>query len=266
MIDIVTVVFDQELEILRRQARSIELYTCGVGSIYVIVNHDHDLENVIDPTWWGKYQDKVKITPRTKFGSDWSANGWLTQQALKLMAAAQSDSQWSVILDAKTIFVEPFFDVTLRPEVGQLDIYPVFESSRKIANQLFGIDLQKQLGPGGVPFVINTAMVSEMIFWIQQHTQQDFATWFQAQGMLTEFILYSAWIQYRTGSLNQIYGVDTNKIRPCNLCHTEIAMFEQKFSNMQSASTVSIHRNAWKQLDHGQQQRYWDFLASRGIA
>jgi len=265
MIDIVTVVFDEELEILRLQARSIELYINNVGSIFLIINQEQNLENKIDKEWWGKYKDKIKIIPRNNFGSNWSDNGWLSQQALKLAATAQCDQEWSLVLDAKTIFVEPFFDFAKYPDVGQLDIYPVFESSRDIANQLFGIDLQKQLGPGGVPFIINTAMVGDMIDWIENKTKQNFTDWFQQQGCLTEFILYSAWIQYCTGSLDTIYNVNTNKIRPCNLCHSETHLFEQKFSNMQSSGTVSIHRNAWKQLNHDQQKCYLDFLVSRGI-
>jgi hypothetical protein len=153
----------------------------------------------------------------------------------------------------------------MRPQVGALDIYPVFEPSRDIANALFGVDLQQQLGPGGVPFVIHTKQAREMITWIENHTGESFANWFQRQGRLTEFILYSAWVLYRTGSLNSLYDTACNTILPVNVCHSEVAQFEQKLDDMPTATTVSIHRNAWSQLGLDQQQQYMTFLHSRGI-
>jgi hypothetical protein len=265
MIDIVTVVFEPELDILQKQAQSLQLYVQNINSIIVVVNQDQDLYDQIDTAWWGSCQDRVKIISRKRFGREWSDNGWVSQQALKLLASTVGNSDWAVILDAKTIFVNHFHPLAPSPKVGQLDIYPVFKPSQAIANDLFGTKLQKQLGPGGVPFVINTSQAHAMIQWIEQHTQQDFAAWFQSQGMLTEFILYSAWIEFHTGSLSTIYNVAETDIIPINLCHSETAMFDQKIHQMKNATTVSIHRNAWSQLTADQQQQYTNFLASRGI-
>jgi len=170
-----------------------------------------------------------------------------------------------MVLDAKTFFINHMSAIGDRPAVGQLDIYPVFEPSRQIVNRLFGIELTKQLGPGGVPFIINTQEVCSMIDWIEHHTQQDFAAWFQTQGMLTEFILYSGWISYNHGSLDHVYDVSRTQIKPCNLCHSEIHMFDQKFAKMRLADTVSIHRNAWTQLTQAQQAQYTHLLRDRGI-
>jgi hypothetical protein len=265
MIDIVTVVFQEELDILQKQARSIDLYVKNIGRIIVVVNQDDDLTQSIDPAWWGTNQHCVEVVPRSSFGTEWSSNGWVSQQALKLLSTATATSEWAVILDAKTIFVNHFKQLDARPAIGQLPIYPVFEPSRSIACDLFDIDLQSQLGPGGVPFVINTAQTRDMIVWIQHQVQQPFADWFQQQGRLTEFILYSAWIQRATGSLDSIYNLDCTDISPCNLCHSEVARFEQKYQAMSKATTVSIHRHAWSQLSATQQRQYQDFLSSRGI-
>ncbi len=265
MIDIVTVVFAPELETLRLQANSIDIYVDHVDRIIVVINDDSTDHYQIQPAWWGRHSHTVQIIPRHQFGREYSENGWVSQQALKLAACTLCQSQWAVIVDAKTIFVEKFCIDSLRPRVGQLDIYPVFEPSKHIANALFGTDLQSQLGPGGVPFVIHVQLACEMIRWIENHTGQSFVPWFQAQGMLTEFILYSAWIQHRCGSLDSIYDTARSTLRPVNLCHSEVGRFEQKFQQMQHASTVSIHRNAWIQLSADQQQQYLDFLQSRGI-
>jgi hypothetical protein len=202
---------------------------------------------------------------RDVFGHTWSDNGWLSQQALKLMTATVSNNDWSMILDAKTVFVRPMLEFDSSPAVGQLAIHPVFEPSRHIVNQLFGIELTQQLGPGGVPFIINTTEVRSMVTWIEEHTKQDFAEWFQAQGMLTEFVLYSGWIQYRYSGYAPLYNISKSDIHPCNLCHSEVASFDHKFTLMQAANTVSIHRRAWAQLTSQQQTQYTDFLHSRGI-
>lgn len=266
MIDFVTVVFADELQSLKHQARSLDLYATDVGTIHVAVNEDSDLAKKINRSWWGQWHNRVKIVPRHQFGTQWSENGWVSQQALKLLVSAQASSAWSIVLDAKTFFVRPVPRVQSRPRVGQLNIYPVFEPSRQIVNHLFGIDLQAQLGPGGVPFVVNTDQVQQMIAWIEQRVGQSFAEWFQAQGRLTEFLLYTGWILYRTGSLDHLYDVKHIDMIPCNLCHSETNAFDRKFADMQRSTTVSVHRRAWPKLTADQQTQYLNFLNNRGIA
>jgi hypothetical protein len=234
--------------------------------VFVVINEDSDLGSRVDQSWWGHWCKQVQVVPRAQFGNAWSNNGWLSQQVLKLTAAALSHNEWSMILDAKTFFVQPMQAVDDRPAVGRLEIYPVFAPSQAIVNRLFGINLTQQLGPGGVPFVINTKEVRSMIAWIETQVKQDFAEWFQEQGMLTEFILYSGWIQYQHSGFDPLYNVSKSNLNPCNLCHSEVADFDRKFNEMQTADTVSIHRRAWPELTTAQQTQYTEFLVSRGIA
>ena len=66
MIDIVTVVFRDELPVLKLQAESVSLY-CNhmcLHTIYVVINDDSMTANDIDITWWGRYSDRVKIIHR----------------------------------------------------------------------------------------------------------------------------------------------------------------------------------------------------------
>ncbi len=271
MIDLITVVFQQELPVLQAQAQSVERYCqhIGIRNIYVVVNDEESVVSEIDSAWWGTLGNKVLAIPRSAFSAHYSDNGWLSQQALKLMTAATSYNTWSMVLDAKTIFVKPLqlselLDAQERPQVGQLDIYPVFDSSRQIVNNLFNIDLQQQLGPGGVPFIINNQMARALIAEVEQRTAMRFPEWFQAQGMLTEFILYSGYIQYR-GFTDVLYNVDKNVIVPTNICHSEVSAFDRKFKDMQNALTVSVHRNAWTELTAEQRQQYQHFLIDRGV-
>jgi len=268
MIDICTVVFDAELDVLKLQARSIELYCQHIGlkNIFVMVND----ASPVDPAWYGSFADHVRVVPRSNFDCDWSDNGWVSQQALKILGAAQSDNAWCMIVDAKTLFVRPVeLDQVLadgRAATGSLSIYPVFDASRNITNKLFGIDLPAQLGPGGVPFFVEPSLTRELIAEVEQRTGQLFGNYFQQQGRLTEFILYSGYVWYKDQSFDKRYH-SQSRIMPANLCHSETGIFDSKFRTMNQPDTltVSIHRNAWSKLSKEQQQQYYGLLAERGI-
>jgi hypothetical protein len=272
MIDLCTIVFQDEIENLQTQARSIELYcnNIGIRSIYVVVNDSDDVAQKIDPAWWGQNQNLVRITPRSVYSTTWVDNGWVSQQVLKLTTSAVSNNNWCMILDAKSFFVR---DVCLdyimsdgRPRVGSLELYPVFRRSQEIAEQLFGIKLDRQLGPGGVPFIVKPSVVRAMISEVEDRTGENFTTWFQAQGMLTEFVLYSAYLTYKYSSFDTLYHSDF-KLVNVNVCHSEVARFDQKLQDMIKPGTlsVSVHRNAWQQLSQQQQDQYLNFLHQRGI-
>jgi hypothetical protein len=170
-----------------------------------------------------------------------------------------------MVVDAKTLFVKPVPRYNERPQTGLLDIFPVFETSQQRVSKLFDIDLQKQLGPGGVPFIINNQLIYQMVQEIQLRTKQDFAHWFQDQGMITEFILYSGYVLFSQGSFDKMYDIGQPVVVPCNLCHSEVAEFDNKFLQMSQATTVSIHRNAWQQMSSQQRAQYMNFLSQRGI-
>jgi hypothetical protein len=268
MIDICTVVFDAELDVLKLQARSIELYCQDIGlkNIFVMVNDS----SRVDPAWYGSFADHVRVVPRTEFDCEWNDNGWVSQQVLKMLGSAMSNNAWCMIVDAKTLFVRPVeLDQVLvdgRAATGSLSIYPVFDASRNITNQLFGIDLPAQLGPGGVPFFVEPSLAREMIEEVERKTGQDFSDYFQQQGRLTEFILYSGYVWYRDQSFDKRYH-SQSRIMPANLCHSETGIFDSKFRTMNQSETltVSIHRNAWSKLSKEQQQQYHGLLAKRGI-
>lgn len=269
MIDLCTVVFREEIETLRTQARSVSLYCqdIGIRSIYVVVNDDNEYANQIDPAWWGSMQHLVRIVPRSFYSTEYFTIGWVSQQVLKLQTAAISNNTWCMALDAKTFFVQPLqldklFDYD-QPCVGLLDIYPVFDASRRIASEVWNIELTQQLGPGGVPFLFKTSEVRAMIADIELRKKTNFVNWFQTQGMLTEFILYSAWIEHRYGLANSIAE---STICPVNICHGD-ANIDHKLSAMSNTNTttVSVHRSAWPNFSAEQQQKYQELLKQKGL-
>lgn len=271
MIDICTVVFRDELSVLKLQAQSIARYcgNLGIRNIYVVVNDDETLVEQIDPNWWGQMAPWVLVVPRTAFSAAWSDNGWLSQQLWKLLVPTMSYNTWCMVLDAKTIFtqeqtLDKLIDSQGCARTGFLDIYPVFEPARDIANQLYNIKLEKQIGPGGVPFLFHNDTVRLMIAETTVLAKQSFPTWFQQQGRLTEFILYSAYVQARYGSFDALYS-DVSCLQPVNVCHSEVERFNDKLQQMSTADTVSIHRNAWSALTAEQQQQYRNLLIDREI-
>jgi hypothetical protein len=274
MIDICTVVFEQELDILRLQAASIEKYCSQIGirNIYILLNDVDTVAQKIDPAWWGEMAPHVLVIPRTTFSAPWIENGWVTQQLYKLLTASLSYNTYTMVLDAKTIFVRELDTHALitsngQLTVGQLPVYSVFKPAKDIVDQLFDIDLQTQVGPGGVPFFFNNDLVRCMIAEVTLKTQQSFAEWFQKQGTLTEFMLYSAYIQYKFGSFDPLITTENTLGQVVNLCHTEVARFDSKLTEMKQPNTltVSIHRNAWGELDQEQRNQYRMLLIDRGI-
>ena len=274
MIDIVTVVFEQEIPVLRAQAQSIALncQRIGIRNIYVVLNDTETIASQIDPAWWGPLASNVLIIPRTAFSTPFVANGWVSQQVLKLLTASVSYNTYSMILDAKTLFVRELdpntvIDATGRILTGRLPIYPVFEPSKKIVEQLFEIELTEQLGPGGVPFIVHNDTVRMMIAEVTLRTRTPFPTWFQQQGMVTEFILYSGFVKFLCGDLSVMYDRQSKLGGIINVSHDETVQWLTKINQMNKPQTltVSVHRGAWNQLTAQQRQEYQDLLLQRGI-
>jgi hypothetical protein len=273
MIDICTVVFRDEIPVLRAQAQSVGLYGLGlsVRNIYVVVNDDETVIRDIDPAWWGPLAGCVVVVPRSAFSTPWSDNGWVSQQLWKLLAATMSYNVYTMILDAKTILVRPMLlteliDQTGRIRSGRVPLYPVFEPSRQITQELFDITMTQQLGPGGVPFFLHNDTVRFMVAETTVRTRQSFPVWFQAQGRLTEFVLYSGYVQYRYQSLDSLYCPDT-AVYPVNICHSEVDAFDRKIAEMQHPTTtsVSIHRRAWARLTAEQRTQFVMYLIDHNI-
>ena len=273
MIDICTVVFQEEIPLLKIQAQSLVLFANQIGlrNIYVVVNDDETVAQQIDPAWWGPLASHVLVVPRSTFSTEWVTDGWVSQQLWKMLAASLSYNTYTMVLDAKTILTKPLipeelFDDTGRLRVGRLPLYPVFEPAKKIAETLFDIELTEQLGPGGVPFFFHNDTVRAMIVDVNYRTKTSFPHWFQKTGMITEFVLYSAYVQFRYGNMDLVYSRES-ALKPANLCHSDISNADRLLTAFEQSSTTSVgvHRRAWTQLSQAQQQRYRLALIDKGV-
>lgn len=274
MIDIVTVIFGEELPIFSCQAQSIDLYCheLGIENIFVMVN-EPELATKISTSWFGHLSGKVRVVPRESISNIWCQDGWLNQQALKIMGSAKSQNSWSMILDAKTVLTRPISRTKLLNAQGQSKlgwngpVPDVFYPAQQIANELLESNHNRCLMPGGVPHFFHNASVRELINFVESKTKQDFVTWFLGQGKLTEFVLYDFWMasdpvrsQWHTNTQ------ESDVLNICNICHTQVHDFDNILkTHNESFHTLSVHRRAWANLSGAQKQVFRDRLMAKGI-
>lgn len=277
-VDLITVVFRQELDLLRIQARSIELYIPQkhIGNIYVVVNDDDYVDRFIDRAWWGINAERVVIINRNHWPADTSKlHGWDSQQLYKLLAAEQAIATWSLCLDAKTWFVntltwELLFDSEYKVKFNWFPVIPVFDTAKVALDKLFNGSLKDVIGPGGVPFAFKTGTVKSMIHWLSVSQNKDFSDFFienvQWPHLITEFMLYSAYVE----KVHSCYSALYNKNQYYtinNIAHNEAEQFDEKLTAMltPNALTASIHRNAYQHLTDEQITQWVEFLASKQL-
>lgn len=272
MIDTVTVVFKDELPILKVQAESIDLYCqdLGIQTIFVVVNDDASVINNIDTAWWGSFQNRVRVIHRDFFACDFAKDGWLSQQVLKILTSGLSSNHYSMILDAKTIIVKQATVNLLLPgglPIGGTQPIPeVFSTSAKIVGDLFGVKLTTNGGSSGVPFMFHNQTIRNMVKEIESRTEKKFSDWFQEQGMVTEFLLYVGYNLLIHGSMDKFYSL-TYPYTVANLCRTQTGIIDQKLIEMQLPEkfTISVHRYAWAVMSQDQRNTYRNILYNRGL-
>ena len=278
MFDILTVVFRDELSILRVQAQSIELFCqdLGIRNIFVIVNDDDSVVKDIDVNWYGSLSNLVKIVPRSQLGSYYHNDGWISQQYLKLKGSTLSKNKWVMVLDAKSIFVKKiylkkFFDIFGRVKAGYWKLDPAWGEVEKNINKLFNIKIRGDTGC--VPYLFKVDIVKNLISDLELKTAIPFDKWFQhfESCHITEIALYIGYVQSKYRSLWKYASkfryidltcVGRNRIDKAN------SIFDNelfKTRNQRKNHVVMIHRYVWNILDSERKERYKNFLVSRGL-
>jgi len=277
VIDILTVVFQQELYYLEIQARSIEQYIdCDkIGKIFVIVNDEDSVCSSIDVDWWGQNSNKVEIVPRSQFGVVESIDGWSSQQLYKLFGASIAISNWSMCLDAKTWFVKyldfkKMFDETGRVNVHSFPTIPVFKPAEEFVEQFYNIESKQVIGPGGVPFFFHTETVKSLITDLEKNHNTNLIDFFSKNVMfpvcLTEFMLYSGYVKYKYGTHDTLYS-QYQYYAINNVADFQVSEFDTIFGYMQQDHnlTASIHRRVYPLLKDQQLACWVDFLYEKKL-
>lgn len=277
MFDLITVVFRPEVLYLEIQAKSIENYFPDdqIKNIYIIVNDNDDVVDLIDKSWYGKYADRVIVYPYSEFGYINRVGGWDNQQLCKILAASRSQCEWSIVLDAKTFFVKPFkkeffIDPDNRACTHRLRPFTEFESAGAFVEKFYNIEFDYVIGPGGVPFIFHTPTVLSLIKDTEVLSKQNFIDFFLDNvcypNLITEFYLYSAYVKYKHGDIRALYN-DKQRWDCVNIAEWEVENFDELFIKMQKfmALTVSIASKAWVLLTPEQQVSYLEFLSKKNL-
>lgn len=277
MIDLITVVFQPEIPYLEIQARSIEnnFAEDQIRTIYIVVNDVDSVVDSVNRAWYGKFADRVVVYPYSIFGYVNQVGGWDNQQLCKILAAARSQCEWSLVLDAKTYFVRPckpdlLVDSSNRACTNLLQTQPVFESARQTVEQLYQIKLDNIIGPGGVPFLFHTKTVQTMIADTEQLTGKSFIDFFQSNvcypNLITEFYLYSGYVKYKYGNFDSLYN-QKQRWTCINVADWQVEQFDLLLQDMQRflTLTVSVAGKAWRLLNTEQQQAYLAVLHKKHL-
>jgi hypothetical protein len=274
--DLATVVFEKELPLLQLQARSIDLYfeQDQIDIIRVSVNDEPSVMDKIDSSWWGKHSHKVQIGSPINVTQYRHLPGWYTQQLAKLMAVSISKNTWVCVLDAKTFWIQPFDETKFfkdnKVRHGLSDVNQTWRIGAQLAKALFPQpEIPKMINPGGVPFFMAPDYIQWFVNWCDnEHIdyRDFFMRYVQSPVYLTEFLLYSALIQY-TGEFNEYYTGET-ATRTMNLADWQLPEFDKWYEELTTDPTVftaSIKQLAYEQLTEEQRNKWNSFLRSRGI-
>lgn len=278
MISLVTVVFGAELSLLKIQARSIDLNILpkDIDTITVVVNDTPDLIDQIDRSWYGQHRDKVRIV----IFNPVKLSGWDSQQLYKLLAASQSTTEWTMVLDAKTWFVNPLdinkiLDSSTRAYHCTARNFTAFSDELKFVESYFDVDADSTIiGPAGVPFMFHTKTVNALMESVENISSQPFEQWFVEHvadpPRITEFVLYSVYVLYRYGNYKSLYAeLSTPNYLYYNVCDWQVNDFDNIYKKIKANNTkvltISVHRRAFALLSNSQKNAWLELLVDKQL-
>jgi hypothetical protein len=183
-----------------------------------------------------------------------------------------------MILDAKTIFVQQLdLGKFINGNQSYHTLMPVpscFTNELAFVEEYYGINLNGMfIGPAGVPFMLHTATVKDLINYTEQRNNITFSQFFQQHvsnpPRVTEFILYSGFVMHKYGSIDQLYINTRPNYIFYNISDWETAYFDDLVqairSNLPRVLTISVHSRTWASINDDQQTRWLELLADLKI-
>jgi len=141
-------------------------------------------------------------------------NGWIAQQAIKILASNIVDTEYYLALDAKNHFVRPvamgdFFSAAgkARQEITQTFIWTLLKDH--YASSCAAVGVRPAKGASHflptTPFLFHTETVRELVTEIEHHHGRSFDRFFCGTRNLSEFLLYEAFLHSRRGLMERLY-------------------------------------------------------------
>lgn len=226
-LDLITVCFAAELNLLRLQARSIRMFMDSqiLGRIIIVINEPSPralmqaVKRDILPEY-GEFADRVVlITGEELAGVRLRKCGWGTQQAFKILATAHAVSPLLMILDCKNHFIRPVGSGQVWSDDGRIKtrpyrIIPRFAHYFDAASIYFGV--ASNVGtdvalPTTTPFLVPTKLVTDLILEIEERENNSFFEVFmRPKKRFTEFYLIYAYLISKVGNLEVLFDVVPN--------------------------------------------------------
>ncbi len=263
---LVTVAHEVDWALMKLQARSLDRYLPKDATVRI-----HVVEN-FTPGFTGDWRtslykayrglaDKVVFHRAADLAQmPAGADGWWTQQVLKLAIAKRLSGEFYTVLDAKNHLVFPLHEGFLRGADGRARLrrysYEAHPLRDKLTHTLsyLGIDPTPALtsfAQTSTPFTLYRPAVNALIDYVVDREKLPFARAFLDR-KLTEFFLYSGWLQ-KQGDPGRLYAYDqpecpiiwSHQVAPLDV----LRIIGHSERSGEAAPFFSVHRATIKRLD-----------------
>jgi len=259
---IVTVVFEDDVELLNLQAKSLDIYADAslIEEIIVIDNFNHTPKNWSKKLfeYYGRLASKVRIIQSWDIIENYNYSGWYYQQVLKLAISKFVNTDRYVVLDAKNHLIKPLTREFLETSNGKTKINGYGyknHSSSTIKSRLFttckfiGIDhekAQEKFVRTSTPFTMITSVSKNIVENVGGIESNGFIKAFM-DNELTEFFLYAATLVH-CGVFDELYDWEQlNTPSFWNWVTEDIEIVKkiiEETKDEKSGPFISIHRGA----------------------
>jgi hypothetical protein len=223
-LEIVTIVFDREIELFRLQARSLARnISAEFRRIHVILNEPassgfyEEVAAIVETEFGHSERERVRIWSSRDLLSVSDPRGWFTQQILKLKIASYVESEKYVVLDAKNHLirktdVNSFLSPDGRPYMARTFNNMPLKDYILGSLRTFGLDsniADQYSMPSITPFVLYRDCVLAMMKDIERIHGRQFDDYFlYGENLVSEFGLYSAYFIANDINLEDAYWCD----------------------------------------------------------
>ena len=283
-LEIVTIVFDQEIELFRLQARSLARnLSSEFRRIHVVMNefgHSSlraEVAAIVEAEFGSFERERVQIWSSRDLLSVSDSRGWLTQQILKLKMASHVEAEKYVVLDAKNHLIRKtgvasFIASDGRPYMARTwNCMPLKEYIiGSLKTFRLDADIADQLTmPSITPFVLYTKAVLNMITEIENIQNLSFDECFlSGKENVSEFGLYAAFFIKNNISLESAYWCDKTI---CTTLWRQWASTEERqlkqLANLSHDDMVmlGLHRNSFSPMSDQARKTIFKIWVDSGL-
>lgn len=276
---VVTVVYEGDLLLLHLQARSLALHAApGLFAEVVVIDNTRrglpgrTLRRLLDE--YGPLASRVRTVRPGALTALPRMPGWWSQQVLKLAVAETVTTDRYLVLDAKNVAVAALDRGFLQAPDGRARLAPTgyaahpHRRSLETTLRYLGLDPARHLDLGSTttPFVMDTAVVRDLVATIERRSGRSLAQEVDEHG-LTEFFLYQGWLLAGGGALDRVHAMGRVRCPTVWPSRTgaEAVRAEIAGARAAGAPVFTVHQRAVGRLDAGAVTALVGFWVERGL-